>query len=137
MKHLLLTTIAAVVLVGCGSKPGIWKAAKSGNIEVVKQHLTVGVDVNVKDKLGCYRQRRRCKCEEYRQRNTARLGHQAQTSRNRRPPPQTRWQDPGSRSCAAYCCKNWKRSNRQKTLGCWCGCECEDVEKDSFASCGS
>ena len=52
MKQLLLTTIAAVVLVGCGSKPGIWKAAKSGNIEVVKQHLTVGVDVNVKDKLG-------------------------------------------------------------------------------------
>ena len=52
MKHLLLTTIAAMVLAGCGSKPSIWKAAKSGNIEVVKQHLTAGVDVNVKDKLG-------------------------------------------------------------------------------------
>jgi len=26
-----------------------------------------------------------------RQNNTARLGHQSQTSRNRRPPPQTRW----------------------------------------------
>jgi ankyrin repeat protein len=79
MKHLLLTTIAAVVLVGCGesqqsapspeTKPvepvaevaqpeppttkapdiSIHKAAEDGNIEAVKQHLAAGTDVNAKD----------------------------------------------------------------------------------------
>ena len=35
MKHLLLTTIAAMLLVGCGSPSvNIWTAAKVGNIEV-------------------------------------------------------------------------------------------------------
>ena len=47
MKHLLLTTIAAVVLVGCGRSP-IHDAARDGNIEAVKQHLAAGTDVNVK-----------------------------------------------------------------------------------------
>ena len=66
MKHLLLTTIAAVVLVGCGesqqsvpspeAKPepptakapniSIHDAAAKGNIEAVKYHLAAGVDVN-------------------------------------------------------------------------------------------
>ena len=53
MKHLLLTTIAAVVLVGCGeSQPpeppdvSIHEAAGSGNIYAVKQHLAAGTDVN-------------------------------------------------------------------------------------------
>jgi len=69
MKHLLLTTIAAVMLVGCGesqqSAPlpetqpeppaaeapdiSIHDAADSGNIEVVKQHLAAGTNVNAKD----------------------------------------------------------------------------------------
>ena len=79
MKYLLLTTIAAVVLVGCGesqqsapsqeTKPAepvaeatqpkpptakapdisIHLAARTGNIEAVKQHLAAGTDVNVKD----------------------------------------------------------------------------------------
>ena len=79
MKHLLLTTIAAVVLVGCGesqqsaptaevkpvepvaeaTKPepltvkapdiSIHEAASSGNIEAVKKHLTAGADVNAKN----------------------------------------------------------------------------------------
>jgi len=79
MKHLLVTTIAAVVLVGCGesqqsapapeTKPvepvavaatpepptakappiSIHDAAEDGNIEVVKQHLAAGTDVNAKD----------------------------------------------------------------------------------------
>ena len=40
-----------MVLVGCGV-PSIHDAAVDGNIEAVKQHLTAGVDVNVKDKLG-------------------------------------------------------------------------------------
>ena len=68
MKHLLLTTIAAVVLVGCGesqqsapqaeTKPepptakapdiSIHAAARQGKIEAVKQHLTDGVGVNAK-----------------------------------------------------------------------------------------
>jgi len=46
MKHLLLTTIAAVVLVGCGPSVDIHQAAKEGNIEAVKQHLDAGTDVN-------------------------------------------------------------------------------------------
>ena len=52
MKHLLLTTIAAVLLVGYGpSAPdiSIWEAAGDGNIEAVKQHLANGADVNAKD----------------------------------------------------------------------------------------
>ena len=68
MKHLLLTTIAAVVLVGCGesqqSAPApepptakapdisIHKAAFEGDIEAVKQHLAAGADVNAKDEDG-------------------------------------------------------------------------------------
>ena len=49
MKHLLLTTIAAVVLVGCGGPPkDIWEAASKGNIEAVKRHLATGTDVDVK-----------------------------------------------------------------------------------------
>ena len=53
MKHLLLTTIAAVVLVGCKST-SIHKAAGAGNIEAVKHHLATGTDVNAKkkDKFG-------------------------------------------------------------------------------------
>ena len=78
MKHLLLTTIAAVLVVGCGeaqqsapapeTKPAepvaeatkpttppkapdisIRDAAREGNIEAVKQHLTAGTDVDAKD----------------------------------------------------------------------------------------
>ena len=82
MKHLLLTTIAAVVMVGCGesqqsaptpeAKPvepvaeasqpdpptveapdiSISEAAWDGNIEAVKQHLAAGTDVNAKNKNG-------------------------------------------------------------------------------------
>ena len=82
MKHLLLTTIAAVLLVGCGesqqstpapeTKPAepiaeaaqpepptakapdisLLKAAIVGNIEAVKQHLANGTDVNAKDENG-------------------------------------------------------------------------------------
>ena len=47
MKHLLLTTIAAMVLVGCGPSVDIWTAAYNGQIEIVKTHLNNGVDVNV------------------------------------------------------------------------------------------
>ena len=55
MKPLLLTTIAAVVLVGCGitqqgivQAPGIsiHEAAWKGDIESVKQHLNAGETVN-------------------------------------------------------------------------------------------
>ena len=61
---LLLTTVAAVVLVGCGeSQPpeppkgkapdiSIHKAVALGNIKAVKQHLATGTDVNTKDLTG-------------------------------------------------------------------------------------
>ena len=64
MKHLLLTTIAAVVLVGCATTQSpepptakapdisIHEAAYTGNIEAVKQHLTAGTDVNAKASRG-------------------------------------------------------------------------------------
>ena len=55
MKHLLLTTIAAVVLVGCCTPaPGIsiHDAVKEGKIDVVKQRLEAGTDVNAKDEKG-------------------------------------------------------------------------------------
>jgi ankyrin repeat protein len=52
MKHLLLTTIAAVVLVGCGPSVDIHEAAEAGNIEAVKQYLADGADVNTKDDDG-------------------------------------------------------------------------------------
>ena len=52
MKHLLLTTIAAVVLVGCGESQDIWEAADQGNIEAVKQHLDAGANVNAKGSVG-------------------------------------------------------------------------------------
>ena len=82
MKHLLLTTIAVVLVVGCGeaqqsapapeTKPvepvavasqpepptakapdiSINDAASTGNIEAVKQHIAAGTDVNAKDDSG-------------------------------------------------------------------------------------
>ena len=52
MKHLLITTIAAVLMVGCGPSVDIHEAAGTGNIEVVKQHLAAGTDVNAKNDGG-------------------------------------------------------------------------------------
>ena len=50
MKNLLLTTIAAVVLVGCGPPPkDIWEASRQGDVEAVKQFIVAGEDVNEKD----------------------------------------------------------------------------------------
>ena len=50
MKHLLLTTIAAVVLVGCG--PDIFEATWTGDIELIKQLTDSDIDVNVKSDGG-------------------------------------------------------------------------------------
>ena len=64
MKHILLTTIAAVVLVGCATTQSpeptttkapdisILYAAETKNIDAIKQHLTAGTDVNTKDSKG-------------------------------------------------------------------------------------
>ena len=52
MKHILITTIAVVLLVGCGPPEppdiSIHEAVGTGNIEAVKQHLAAGTDVNAK-----------------------------------------------------------------------------------------
>ena len=57
MKHILITTIAAVVLVGCGTTQqvtvqapdiSIQDAAREGNIKAIKQHIAAGTDVNAK-----------------------------------------------------------------------------------------
>ena len=61
MKHLLLTTIAAVLLVGCATTQSqektpkveppsisIHKAASIGDIEAVRQHLAAGTDPNLR-----------------------------------------------------------------------------------------
>ena len=50
MKHLLPTTIAAVLVVGCGPSVDIHQAAKDGNIEAVKQAIAASSDVNAKDR---------------------------------------------------------------------------------------
>jgi len=52
MKHLLLTTIAAVVLVGCGPSVDIHEATKEGNIVFVRRGLSKGADVNAVDSDG-------------------------------------------------------------------------------------
>jgi len=64
MKHILITTIAAVLLVGCATTQSpepptakapdisINQAIFDGNIEAVKQHLAAGTDVNAKDDNG-------------------------------------------------------------------------------------
>ena len=51
MKQLLIT-IAAVLLMGCGPSISIHKAAKAGNIDVVKKYLAAGTDVDTKDDNG-------------------------------------------------------------------------------------
>ena len=52
MKLLLLTTIAAVVLVGNAFADPIHDAAKSGDLAGVQAELDKGVNVNAKDKNG-------------------------------------------------------------------------------------
>ncbi len=53
MKHLLLTTIAAVLLVGCGlSERALRSAALDGNIEAVKRQLAAGANVNAPNTYG-------------------------------------------------------------------------------------
>ena len=57
MKHLLLTTIAAVVLVGCATptqspNPPLFNAVKKGDIEAERKHFDAGADVNTKDEDG-------------------------------------------------------------------------------------
>jgi len=61
MKHILITTIAAVLLVGCATGKqktvqaldiDIWQAARKGNIVAVEYHLAAGVDVSAKDESG-------------------------------------------------------------------------------------
>ena len=52
MKHLLITTIAAVLLMGCGplqsNAKSLHRAAEEGEIEAVKKHLAAGANKNVR-----------------------------------------------------------------------------------------
>jgi|TARA_B100001964_G_scaffold10269_1_gene11008 cytohesin len=54
MKHIIITTIAAVLLVGCSGPPpkDIWEATKQGDVDAVKQFIVAGEDVNAKDNNG-------------------------------------------------------------------------------------
>ena len=49
MKHILITTIAAVLLVGTAFADPIHDAANIGDIGDVQAELDAGVDVNAKD----------------------------------------------------------------------------------------
>ena len=51
-KHLLLTTIAAVVLVGTAFAGPIHDAAKNGDLAGVQAELDKGADVNAKNENG-------------------------------------------------------------------------------------
>ena len=51
MKHILITIITAVLLLGFGPSVGIHQAGREGNIESGKQHIVTGKDVNAKDNL--------------------------------------------------------------------------------------
>ena len=51
MKHLLLTIVAAVVLVGCGGESShelLYHSIDDANIKAVEQHIATGADVNFK-----------------------------------------------------------------------------------------
>ena len=52
MKHLLLTTIAAVLLVGTASAGPIHDAAIGGDLAGVQAELDKGADVNAKNEDG-------------------------------------------------------------------------------------
>ena len=55
MKLILLSTIAAVVLVGCGNAEAdraLLDAAENGNIEAARQAIADGADVDTLDKRG-------------------------------------------------------------------------------------
>jgi ankyrin repeat protein len=52
MKHILLTTIAAVLVVGCGPSMSIHDASAVGDIEAVKQHIAAGMDMDGKNENG-------------------------------------------------------------------------------------
>ena len=51
MKYLLLTTIAAVVLAGCGSS-NLWQDASKGDFPAVQKRIKSGADLNARDSLG-------------------------------------------------------------------------------------
>ena len=50
MKHIIITTIVAVLLVGTAFADPIHDAAKNGNLAGVQAQLDAGADVNAKDK---------------------------------------------------------------------------------------
>ena len=51
MKSLLITAIAALLLVGCGKSDGIWVAAEEGDVEAVNGYLAIDVNVDARDEV--------------------------------------------------------------------------------------
>ena len=62
MKKLLITTLFAALLIGCGKKEetsnpappdmDIFKAASEGNLDALKQHIAAGTDLNQRSRDG-------------------------------------------------------------------------------------
>ena len=62
MKKLLITTLFAALLIGCGKKEetsnpappdvDVFKAAGDGNLEALKQHIAAGTDLNQRSRDG-------------------------------------------------------------------------------------
>ena len=54
VKKIILKSIILMFLIGCG-KPTIHEAVATGNIEIVRSHLSAGVDVNLEGVLDSYK----------------------------------------------------------------------------------
>ena len=112
MKHLLLTTIAAVMLVGCGPSKNefLVDASQRGDMDDVRYYLDAGADPNARDvSLGISETPlHRAAVMDWRNMaelliakgadvnakgvgGTTPLDLRQTPPRNRRPPPQTRW----------------------------------------------
>lgn len=56
LTRLLLSLLIAALLAGCATdnEPAmdIWTAAATGNVEVIREHISYGTDVNERDPLG-------------------------------------------------------------------------------------
>ena len=113
MKHLLLTTIAAVLLVGTAFADPIHDAANIGDIGDVQAELDAGVDVNAKDNLGTFRY-------------AASGGHKEIVELLIAEGADVNATDDGWMDSFAFCGWKWSQGNRRTTDRRRSECECED-----------